>query len=238
MSETEKAVKGKLSSWDFILTRESQATSIFEILYRKVCENLVKDDLSPESFTAIKGQRILLENLMLTILNTKNSEWIDNKNTPEKESFDDIIVLSFKETVTDLTNQLGADPESWNWSKIHKFTMSHPLGVVNALDKAFNLNRGPFGVPGSFHTVTPYSYSYNNLYNVNHGASHRHIFDVNNWDASKTIIPTGTSGIPASEFYLDQLERYLNNEYHPDPFSTPEVENAAEFKMTFRPLEN
>ena len=235
LSDAEKAAAEKLSNWNFELTRESQAATVFEILYRKVCENLAKDDLSPENFTALKGERILLENLMLTVLTDEHSTWIDDKNTPEKESFNDIIVRSLKETAADLTTQLGADVEGWNWGKIHTFTMRHPLGVVNALDKAFHLNRGPFGVPGSYHTVTPYSYSYNNLYSVNHGASHRHIFDAGNWDASKTIIPTGTSGIPASDFYLDQLEKYLNNEYHPDPFSTTEVEKSAVYRMTLNP---
>jgi penicillin amidase len=91
-------------------------------------------------------------------------------------------------------------------------------------------------MPGSFHTITPYAYSYNNLYKVNHGASHRHIFDVNNWDASETIIPTGTSGIPASKFYLDQTERYLNSEYHPDPFSTESVQKESVFSMKLLPV--
>ncbi|MCG6188204.1 penicillin acylase family protein [Maribellus maritimus] len=235
LNETEKEAQKKLATWNFVLTRESQATSVFEILYRKVCENLVKDELSEESFKAIKSQRSMLENLMLSILSGKKSDWIDDKNTTETETFNDIIVRSFKETVADLTAQLGNNVEDWNWSKIHTFTMSHPLGVVNALDKAFKLNRGPYGVPGSFHTVSPFSYSYNNLYTVNHGASHRHIFDAGNWDASKTIIPTGTSGIPSSDFYLDQLERYLNNEYHADPFSKTEVKKAATYKMSLKP---
>ena len=135
----------------------------------------------------------------------------------------------------DLTEQLGAEVENWNWKKIHTFTLSHPLGVVSALDKALHLNRGPFGMPGSYHTVCPYSYSYNNLYKVNHGASHRHIFDVSNWDASKTVIPTGTSGIPASDYYLDQTQLYIHNRYHADPFSNSEVKKAAVFKMKLLP---
>jgi len=196
---------------------------------------MIKDDLSEKSFTALMGQRLLLENLMLNILPEKNSEWIDDKNTPETESFNDIVIRSYKETVRDLSAQLGTNVENWNWGKLHTFKLSHPLGVVNLLDKAFNLNRGPFEMPGSYHTLTPYSYSYNNLYKVNHGPSHRHIFDVQNWDASKTIIPTGTSGIPASEFYLDQTKRYLNNQYHTDPFSKSGVEEAAIFKMKLMP---
>lgn len=234
-NETEKTALQKLEKWDYNLTRESQATSIFEILYRKICENLVKDEVSNENFKTLMGQRVLLENLMINILPEKNSSWIDNKNTPEKETYNDIIVQSFKETIQDLTTLLGATIEDWKWEKIHTFTLSHPLGVVSALDKALHLNRGPFGMPGSYHTVCPYSYSYNNLYKVNHGASHRHIFDVSNWDGSKTVIPTGTSGIPASKYYLDQTQLYIHNRYHADPFSASEVKKAAVYKMKLLP---
>ena len=230
-NETETIAFEMLKNWDFVLSRESQAASIFEILYRKTLENFIKDDVSTEYFTALKGQRMLLENLMLNILPEKTSAWIDDKSTPKKETFNDIVIRSFKETVADLTSELGKIPNDWNWGKIHTFTLNHPLGVVSILDKLLGLNKGPFEVGGSFHTVCPYSYSYNNLYKVNHGASHRHIFDVSNWDVSKTVIPTGTSGIPTSDFYLNQTELYINNKYHADPFSKKEVQKAARFKM-------
>jgi len=234
-NKTEEAAFNKLKGWDYNLTKESQATSVFEILYRKSMENLVKDDLSPELFEAMKGQKVLLENLMINILPEKSSPWIDNINTEQKESFDDIVIQSFKETVTDLSSELGDDVEQWNWGKIHKFTISHPLGVVSVLDKILKLNRGPFEMPGSYHTVCPYSYSFTNLYSVNHGASHRHIFDISNWDNSRTVIPTGTSGIPSSKYYLDQTKMYINNQYHPDPFSPTEVLKTATFKMNLLP---
>ncbi len=232
---TEKQAIDKLRNWDYTLTRESQAASIFEVLYRISMFDLVKDDLSPELFKAIQGERMLLENLMINVLaNNKQSEWIDNVQTDKTENFDDLVVQAFKETVAELSAQLGTDVEQWNWSKLHSFTVAHPLGVVDVLDKVLKLNRGPFEVPGSYHTVCPYSYPFANLYKTNHGASERHIFDTQDWDRSETVIPTGTSGIPASDFYLDQTEMYIHNQYHADPFSKAEVENAAKFKMIFK----
>ena len=234
-SETEKAAINLLANWDYQLTRESQAASVFEVLYRKSMLNMVKDNLSPELFKGIKGQKVLLENLLMNVLENKDSEWVDNLETPEKESFDDIVVQSFKETVDELSEQLGTDVEQWQWGKIHSFSLNHPLGVVPALNKILKLNRGPFEVPGSYHTVCPYSYSFNNLYKATHGASERHIFDTKDWDNSQTIIPTGTSGIPASPFYLDQTDMYIHNQYHDDPFNRPAVEDAASFKMKLTP---
>jgi penicillin amidase len=234
-NETEQAAFNKLKAWDYNLTRESQAASIFEILYRKSMENLVKDELSPELFEGMLGQKVLLENLMINLLAEGQSQWTDNVMTEQTESFDDIVALSFNETVEELTATLGNNVDDWSWGKIHSFTLAHPLGVVDILNKALKLNRGPFEVPGSFHTVCPYSYSYKNLYETVHGASHRHIFSMANWDDSETIIPTGTSGIPASNFYLDQTELYLNNDYHPDLFSKQNVQNKARFKMQLKP---
>ena len=233
-NKTEQQALNKFKSWDYTLTRESQAASIFEVLYRKSMFNLVKDELTPELFEKIKGERMLLENLMINILtNNKQSAWIDNVQTEKKETFDDLVVQSFKETVQELSAQLGTDVEQWNWGKLHSFTVAHPLSAVKVLDKVLKLNRGPFEVPGSFHTVCPYSYPYTNLYKTNHGASERHIFDTQDWNRSETVIPTGTSGIPASEFYLDQTELYIHNQYHADPFTREEVESATRFKMKF-----
>lgn len=233
--ETRQEALNKLRNWNFVLSRESQAASIFEILYRKTAENLIKDDLPDSIFRSLMGQRILIENLMETLLSAENSPWIDDQTTSEAETWKDIVNRAFHESVDDLTQELGANVENWNWEKLHTFTMSHPLGVVNLLDIAFKLNRGPFGVPGSYHTVTPFSYSYNSLYHATHGASQRHIFDLSDWDNSKTVIPTGTSGIPASEFYLDQTEMYLENRYHTDPFSKSEVMKNTRFEMKLLP---
>ncbi len=234
-NETEKAAFARLSNWDYNLTRESQAASIFEILYRKSMENLVKDELSPELFKGMLGQKMLLENLMINLLADDYSAWTDNVMTDKVETFDDIIFQSFKETVADLTAELGNNVEDWHWGKIHSFTIAHPLGVVDVLNKVLKLNRGPFEMPGSYHTVCPYSYSFTNLYETHHGASHRHIFSTKNWDESETVIPTGTSGIPASKFYLDQTELYIHNQYHSDLFTGEEVENASVYKMKMLP---
>jgi len=234
--ETEKQAVDIFVSWDGILARESQATSLFEILYRNTLQNLVKDDVSEDLYNELKNSRTLLENLLMNILPDRTSSWIDDKSTPEKETFDDIVVRSFREAVNELTDKIGEGTDGWQWGKIHTFILGHPMGSVKILDIAFKMNRGPFEMPGSFHTLCPYSYSYGNLYNIDFGASHRHIFDLSNWDASKTVIATGTSGIPASDFYCDQTELYINNRYHADPFSRKEIEKAMVFEMKIQPL--
>ena len=107
------------------------------------------------------------------------------------------------------------------------------MGGVAILDKVFNLNRGPYPVGGSSHTVSPYRFERSNPYTVNYGSSHRHIYDTSNWDKSLSIIPTGISGIPASKHYCDQTQSYVNNEYRNDYISRDLVEKSAKYIQTF-----
>jgi len=160
--------------------------------------------------------------------------WADNINTKDAtETFGDIIGSSFQQTVKELTLKFGGEPAGWKWGDVHTFTLAHPMSKVKILDRVFHLNRGPFRVGGSFHTVSPYENPLNNYSAVSHGASERHIFDTGNWDRSLTVIPTGTSGIPASIHYCDQTESYMTNRYHTDYVTRTKVEGASRYKMKF-----
>jgi penicillin amidase len=159
-------------------------------------------------------------------------------HTDANETFEDIVVLSFRESVDWLKETFGNDPAKWQWGEIHQLTIAHPMGSVKILDRIFGLNKGPFPVGGSFHTVSPYSFDYFKPFEVNWGASQRHIFQPNNWSDNYVIIPTGTSGIPASKYYLDQTESYLKNKYFTMPWLRQEVEARAKYRAVFGPMSN
>jgi penicillin amidase len=231
LNGVEKQALQQLSQWDGVLTRESTAASIFEKLYLVMVKNLILDELGEDLYNQYLGNKILLRNLMVNVWRNKNSAWCDNIHTESKETFSQWVKTSFKETVQQLKLELGDNPDGWQWGKIHRFTLKHPMGQVKLLARLFNLNRGPFEVGGSFHTVCPYSYPFGNPFMVNYGASQRHIYSTADWDQSQTIIPTGTSGIPASPYYCDQTKRYLKNKYHNDFVSKKWVVENARYIM-------
>jgi penicillin amidase len=157
----------------------------------------------------------------------KRSIWCDDISTAEiEEDFSSIVQKSFRDTVQDLVTNRGADPKDWEWGQIHKLHLDHPIGSVKILDRVFRLNRGPFPVGGSGHTVCPFFYSFKNFQSRS-GASHRHIYSLANWDESWTVIPTGVSGVPASPHYCDQTSLYLENQYHADYMSRDLIEKSA-----------
>jgi penicillin amidase len=111
--------------------------------------------------------------------------------------------------------------------------MAHPMAQVKILDKIFGLNSPVYSVGGSNHTVCPYTYK--NGFKSDDGASERHIFNTADWDESYTVIPTGASGVPGSEFYLSQTDTYINGRFYKDAFTEKAVKTAAKYTLILKP---
>jgi penicillin amidase len=233
--ETELKALELLRRWNGKLERESTATTIFETLFINLIRNMVSDELDADLTNKVLGNKTICEHLLASSLRSKIPVWFDNIKTEKKETFEDILIESFKTSVISLTEKLGKNPADWQWQKVHTLTLNHPLGKVKILNRLFGLNSETYGMPGSSHTVCPYSYSFNDVYLADHGASQRHVFDVADWDHSETVIPTGTSGIPGSPHYCDQTKLYVNNQYHSDYFTEEKVQKSAVTKMKFLP---
>ena len=227
LSTAEKKALELLMSWPGELTEASAATSIFEKMQYHLTKNLIQDELGDELLGEILGNRTLYLNLLVKIFRTKESLWCDDVSRADsEEDFSQVVQKSFRDTVQDLVTNRGEDPEDWEWGKIHKLHLDHPIGSVKILDRVFRLNRGPFPVGGSNHTVCPFSYSFKTFVSKS-GASHRHIYSLANWDESWTVIPTGVSGVPASPHYCDQTSLYLKNQYHHDYINRNLIERSA-----------
>jgi penicillin amidase len=221
-----------LANWDYDMHVSSSAALIFEIMFLELNRAMFEDELGDKY-----GQlayNAIAKNLIEKTRVTGQSLWCDNVNTADKtESFHDNIQTAFQQTMDRITSMYGPDVSSWEWGNLHKVALMHPMGGVSIVEKLFKVNRGPFSIGGSSHTVCPYSYPKGSSFIANHGASERHIFHTTDWDRSLTVIPTGTSGIPASPHYLDQTRLYINNQFHRDHFSKEAVEINHLYKAVF-----
>jgi len=227
LSLPEREALGLLMSWPGELTEDSAAAAVFEKMLFHLTKNLTQDELGDELLDDLLGSQVLYLNLLVKMFRAKHSSWCDDVNTTEiEEDFSQVVLRSFRDTVQDLVMDRGENPEDWEWGKIHKLHLAHPMGSVKILARVFRLNRGPFQVGGSFHTVCPFFYSFKDFVSKS-GASHRHIYSLANWDESWTVIPTGVSGVPSSPHYCDQTSLYLKNQYHHDYITRDPIERSA-----------
>ena len=225
-----------LKSWNGILNKNEAAPAVFEAFYVKLAENIFKDELGDELLKEMFSMTYIVNHAVDQLWKNKTSIWFDDATTTnKKEGFDDIVQKSFRDSVKWLKEKLGGDPSKWEWGNIHQLTLEHPLGSVKILDQVFKFNRGPYSVGGSSHTLCPYQYKLSDPFKVVHGASHRHIYSLANWDESLSVIPTGNSGIPASKHYCDQTKLYVNNEYHSDYITRDLIEKNAKYMSQLKP---
>ena len=223
-----------LDQWDYHMEVTSSAALIYEIMWIELHEALFMDELGEELYPLILRNSSISRNLMNRVRITGESSWCDDVNTPDiRETFHDNIRTAFHQAVDTIASMYGEDTEAWQWGDLHKVSLIHPMGKVDIVEKLFRVNRGPYPVGGSFHTVCVYKYPLGESFVANHGASERHIFNTSDWDKSLTVIPTGTSGVPASPHYLDQTELYVNNQFHRDHFSKGAVESNMKYKSVF-----
>jgi penicillin amidase len=235
LTDLERNTLKTLSSWDGVLVPASPEAAVFEKFLGLLLKNLFLDELGKELYTDFITSPLLYEYAVHRFFGKKDSLWCDDVGTEGvKETFATIIQKSFKDTVVDLKADLGSDPKGWQWGKLHQLTLVHPLGSVKLLDRLFKFNRGPYEVGGSYHTVCYSSYPFSDPFGVTVGASHRHIYPLDNWDGSLTVIPTGVSGIPASPHYCDQTKLYVENRYHSDYFSRDLVQKNAKYRMIIK----
>jgi penicillin G amidase len=230
MNETEKKSLELLQNWDYDMNAGLAAPTIFEFFRESFSRNLLSDELG-ELFSQLPG--LINDYYIYRILITGPDDWVDDITTQQKETLEDIIGRSFSDCIKALAENYGNDTAGWKWGSIHKITLEHPMGKVKMLAGIFRLNSAQYGIGGSNHTVCPYAYTEG--FRVNNGASERHIFNTSDWDESLTVIPTGISGIPASEFYLSQTKTYLDGNFYRDHFSDSAVRSSARYKLNIRP---
>jgi penicillin amidase len=232
LSDAEATALKTMSEWDYDMNADKIAPTIFEFFRSDLAKNLLSDELG-ELYGQLTGTA--RDYYIYRILKNGPDNWVDDVSTAQKEELIDITLKSFRETIAELTGKYGADQSKWLWGDVHRIVIEHPLGKVKILDRVFGLNSDEFRVGGSSHTVSPYSYGPGFI--VNHGASERHIFNAANWDESYTVIPTGASGVPASEFYLSQTKNYIEGKYYKDAFTEGAVKAAAKYTLVLKPAD-
>lgn len=220
-----------LEKWDFVMSPDSEAATVFEFIRVQLAREILADDLG-DLYGSIPG--VYRDYYLYRIVMTGPDKWVDRRETSEFESFDQILRDSFRKGVGELVRVAAErEMEGWKWGDLHRLQLFHPMGSVDILDRLFGLNSPSYPAGGSYHTVSPYSYGSDFI--VNNGASQRHIYNTANWDESLSIIPTGNSGVPGSRFYLSQTENYVEGRFYNDYFSGKAVRDNAIYYLVLAP---
>jgi penicillin amidase len=215
-----------LSKWDFIMDKDSVGACLFEVTFRKMMDNIFRDELGEDLFNEYIRTSTFPPSALRRMIRKGSSLWFG------KKSLEDILEMSMKQMLSGLREVIGGDMNKWTWGKIHSLTFEHALGKKRLLAWIFNL--GPFQVGGSHLTVNMRYYPYEEPYRVKHGVSERMIVDLSNIGSSLHVLPTGESGNLKSPHHKDQIDLYLGGRYHMAWTDRREIEKNSEATLILK----
>jgi len=134
-----------------------------------------------------------------------NHEFMDIKDTPEKETAKDLFLKSFKTAVSRLDEWKDKNGD-YNWTNYKKTYAGHLLQALPAFSR-FNL---PIG--GDRNIV--------NATSENHGPSWKMIVEMSSPPEAYGIYPGGQSGNPGSKYYDNFIDDWANGDYYKLPYLT------------------
>ncbi|TYP94902.1 penicillin amidase [Fodinibius salinus] len=212
-----------LENWDYSYDPSETAASIMDVFMLKLSKNIFEDDLGPAVYNNFVQFSALPERTLMRALRNQNS-FIENKQTENKiEDHADLIIQSMQETTTFLTQRLGSEPFEWRWGQLHTISLKPPLlgraaekeDASETLQLVVNnlLSKGPYPTEGHGLSINNGEYNWNDPYQMILGPSIRRVVDFSDLSRTRSIMPTGQSGNPLSQFYGDQTESWLNGQY-------------------------
>ncbi|OMJ93380.1 hypothetical protein SteCoe_3621 [Stentor coeruleus] len=190
-----------MENWDYVMSRDSKAASIYAIWIRQIAKNLLKDWVSENKLKAyLKSLLMQLGITKLFMPGYPSVERIcNNPKTKEIETCVDLVSKSFIEACE------IADGKSWG--QFHIAWIKHfPFSNIPFLSWIFD-RKGQVG--GLYTTVhsTHYDWSEDNFVST-HGPTIKFIADLGNNSETYWSMNTGISGNLFSRFYYGIIEEH------------------------------
>ena len=250
-----QALKQTILDWrnDLTCTVDSKGCAAYETFEYRLLRGILDDELgSGDSHdnTAWRyiGTEVAHEFLTRLVTQPDSPWWDDSTTLGVRETRDQIMSAALDAAAADLRHGLG-DPANWTWGRIHTLTFQEQtLGTsgIGPLEAIFN--QGPFSAPGSCTTVdktcgsTSDEWPQDNapanlqhLFAATSAPSYRLVVDMSDLDGATILQTTGQSGQPFDAHYGDLIQRWLDNDPLPLPWTKTAVDAAAAQVLTLTP---
>lgn len=225
----------ELKNWNGDHAKTLTAPSIYYNMLSQITYRSMQDEIGVTALKSLHATSVPKNSYHTFIANASSPWWDDVRTENKKESREDILVESARETIRLLKKICGNKPEQWTWSKLHTLTHPHAFKDVAPLNKFFNV--GPFAVDGGNEVLNNLLFSLDTTgyFPVLGGPALRKVTDFANIEQGETVSPTGQSGNVMSAYYDDQAELYATGQYRKMMMNREEIMARKKHKLILKP---
>ncbi len=215
LDETDQEILDLMKNWDYFMDAEKIAPSVF----RQWAGNFYRAVFYDEYETTDASLRYPSRDIFVeTIKNEPDFAFIDDVDTGQIETTEDIATATFHETMRELTNYLGEYGDSWKWGYFIDNDIDHigqvpGMGMQNLFSsgssEAVNATRGGFG------------------------PSWRMVVELGPEVKGYAVYPGGASGNPGSKNYDSMVEAWRTGQLYELNFMKTKPEEYL-YKLDFK----
>jgi len=217
LNESERKYAAVLRQWNYVADADESGQTVFTSFMAAFERALWADDLSnrsalptsmPNAYTSIEA-----------ILKDSTYPFIDNRETPAKETLKDIVLLAFQQATKNL-DALQEKNDALSWATVKATEIDHLLNILG-----FNVMNVMNG--GGTNII--------NATTKKHGPSWRMVVELTDSTQAYGVYPGGQSGNPGSRFYSNFVDTWASGNYYPlwVMKETQATDSRAKWRMSF-----
>ncbi len=198
-----EAARRELAGFDGDMAAGRAAPLIFWAWQRQLGQAVFADEVGEALWKRGLDGRTF-QDALEGVLQRDDAGWCDDQKTPEVESCAQVASTALAKALDELSARHGANPAAWRWGEVHQARSEHrPFSRVPALARFFEL-AVPMG--GDTHSVIATRVSLRpdaagRLYDSDHAASLRAVYDLGDRSRSGVMHSAGQSGLVFSRDY-------------------------------------
>jgi penicillin amidase len=196
VSETEWKFLDELNNWNYQVTAENKASTIYQTWFDSLEKVIWRDEFSTVGKTVTYPSE---QTLFEILKRDSTNKFIDNIFTPQVETLKQQITTAFKMAAKQLAEEEAANGLVW-W-KHKESSIQHLLRDALPAFGRFNIKAGGWG-------------NVINAYGKTNGPSWRMIVHMTPEIEAYGIYPAGQSGNPGSRFYDNFIDDWIAGKYY------------------------
>jgi penicillin amidase len=209
LNATQKEALRFVVDWNKYYDPKSVAASVFDLWTKRLQFDIWDDEFTIADIPMRYPSR---DRTVQLILHEPNSKWIDNINTPAKETLTDLVNEAFKYSCDSLERKYGSIGKAWEWANVKHTNIQHLAKIPGFGSKVLLTGGGKMTI---------------NAQNEGNGPSWRMVVELGKNPKGHGVFPGGQSGNPGSPFYDNMIDKWASGKLYDLFFMQSASDNSA-----------
>jgi penicillin amidase len=209
LNATQKEALRFVVDWNKYYDPKSVAASVFDLWTKRLQFDIWDDEFTIADIPMRYPSR---DRTVQLILHEPNSKWIDNINTPAKETLADLVNEAFKYSCDSLERKYGSIGKAWEWANVKHTNIQHLAKIPGFGSKVLLTGGGKMTI---------------NAQNEGNGPSWRMVVELGKNPKGHGVFPGGQSGNPGSPFYDNMIDKWASGKLYDLFFMQSASDNSA-----------